>query len=95
MGKSRLVDELLEEVGDASRVLRGRCLPYGEGITFWPLTEALTPLGDIAQPVIDRLRGGSVATPEGLFLVVRYLLESDGVGAADPPTSMIFSGRSQ
>lgn len=76
VGKSRLVDELLEEVGDASRVLRGRCLPYGEGITFWPLTEALTPLGDIAQPVIDRLRGGSVATPEELFLVVRYLLES-------------------
>jgi class 3 adenylate cyclase len=76
VGKSRLVGELLEEVGDAGRVLRGRCLPYGEGITFWPLTEALTPLGDIARPVIGRLRGGGVAAPEELFLAVRRLLES-------------------
>jgi tetratricopeptide (TPR) repeat protein len=76
VGKSRLVGELLDEVGDAGRVLRGRCLPYGEGITFWPLTEALTPLGDIAQPVINRLRGGGVAAPEELFLAVRQLLES-------------------
>ena len=76
VGKSRLVGELLEEVGGAGRVLRGRCLPYGEGITFWPLTEALTPLGAVAQPVIDRLRSGGVATPEELFLAARQLLES-------------------
>ena len=76
VGKSRLVAELLEEVGDDGRVLRGRCLPHGEGITFWPLTEALTPLGDTAQSVIGRLRGGGVAAPEELFLAVRQLLES-------------------
>ncbi|MGB8875128.1 MAG: protein kinase, partial [Solirubrobacteraceae bacterium] len=79
VGKSRLVGELLEEVGGAGRVLRGRCLPYGEGITFWPLTEALTPLGAVAQPVIGRLRSGGVATPEELFLAVRQLLESIAV----------------
>ena len=22
-------------------MLQGRCLPYGDGITFWPLAEAL------------------------------------------------------
>jgi class 3 adenylate cyclase/tetratricopeptide (TPR) repeat protein len=76
VGKSRLIVELLDDVGRASCVLRGRCLPYGEGITFWPLTEALAPLGDVAQPVIDRLRGGTVAASEELFLVVRRLLES-------------------
>ncbi len=42
VGKSRLVAELLDGIGEAGRVLRGRCLPYGEGITFSPLTEALT-----------------------------------------------------
>ena len=83
VGKSRLVTRLLDEVGDASCVLRGRCLPYGEGITFWPLTEALTPLGDVAQPVIDRLRGGGVAAREELFLAARQLLESI---AAERPT---------
>jgi class 3 adenylate cyclase/tetratricopeptide (TPR) repeat protein len=36
-GKSRLLQEF---VGRANaRVLRGRCLSYGEGLTFWPLAE--------------------------------------------------------
>ncbi len=39
VGKSRLVEELLERLPEA-RVLQGRCLPYGEGVTFWPLAEA-------------------------------------------------------
>ena len=40
VGKSRLVAEFVETIG-ADRVLRGRCLPYGEGITFWPVVEIL------------------------------------------------------
>ena len=35
-GKSRLVEEFAASLGDA-RVLRGRCLPYGEAITFYPV----------------------------------------------------------
>jgi tetratricopeptide (TPR) repeat protein len=76
VGKSRLVAELLAGVGDATAVLRGRCLHYGEGITFWPLIEALTALGGEAQPVLELLDSGSVSTPEELFLEVRRLLES-------------------
>ena len=41
VGKSRLMAAFLDEVGDRATVLRGRCLPYGEGITFYPLAEAL------------------------------------------------------
>ena len=37
IGKSRLANELLAEVRDEATVLVGRCLPYGEGITYWPL----------------------------------------------------------
>ena len=40
VGKTRLLDEAMGAFGQA-RVLRGRCLSYGEGITFWPLIEAL------------------------------------------------------
>jgi class 3 adenylate cyclase len=76
VGKSRLVAELLADVGDATTVLRGRCLHYGEGITFWPLIEALTALDGEAAPVLELLASGSVATPEELFLEVRRLLES-------------------
>jgi len=41
LGKSRLAHELLTGLSDRARVLRGRCLPYGEGITFWPVAEIL------------------------------------------------------
>jgi DNA-binding SARP family transcriptional activator/class 3 adenylate cyclase len=76
VGKSRLVAELLTEVADEASVLRGRCLHYGEGITFWPLIEALTPAGKPVQPVLERLSGGGAATPEELFWEVRRLFES-------------------
>lgn len=36
-GKSRLVHEVAQVVARGARVLRGRCLAYGDGITFWPL----------------------------------------------------------
>jgi predicted ATPase/class 3 adenylate cyclase len=41
VGKSRLIEEFTRRVGDEAMVLRGRCLPYGDGITFWPLAEVL------------------------------------------------------
>ena len=37
IGKSRLVHEFIVRLAEQATVLRGRCLPYGEGITFWPL----------------------------------------------------------
>jgi class 3 adenylate cyclase len=37
IGKSRLVRELNDRAD--ARMLAGRCLPYGEGITYWPLAE--------------------------------------------------------
>jgi class 3 adenylate cyclase/tetratricopeptide (TPR) repeat protein len=43
VGKSRLVAEALARFD--ARVLRGRCLPYGEGITYWPVVEVLKQLG--------------------------------------------------
>ena len=41
LGKSRLVTELVARVGGRARMLWARCLPYGEGITFWPVAEAV------------------------------------------------------
>jgi class 3 adenylate cyclase len=40
-GKSRLVEEFLGGVDGSAQVLVGRCLPYGEGITYWPVAQAL------------------------------------------------------
>jgi class 3 adenylate cyclase/tetratricopeptide (TPR) repeat protein len=39
IGKSRLAREVANELSDAAVVHTGRCLPYGEGISYWPLRE--------------------------------------------------------
>ena len=75
VGKSRLIDELLARVAQGTTILRGRCLHYGEGITFWPIAEALTPLGEGSQSIRDRLSTGA-ATPGELFWEVRRYLEA-------------------
>jgi class 3 adenylate cyclase len=41
MGKSRLCHELTRLLAPEATILRGRCLSYGEGITFWPLAEVV------------------------------------------------------
>ena len=46
-GKSRLAQELATVVGDRAAVLEGRCVPYGEGITYFPLAIMLKPLAGI------------------------------------------------
>ena len=49
VGKSRLLAAFVDGVGDRATVLRGRCLPYGEGITFYPLAEALIEIADLNE----------------------------------------------
>jgi class 3 adenylate cyclase/tetratricopeptide (TPR) repeat protein len=52
VGKSRLTAEFLEGLSrrDTSpRVVRGRCLPYGTGVTFWALAEILKGEAGIAD----------------------------------------------
>jgi class 3 adenylate cyclase/tetratricopeptide (TPR) repeat protein len=41
VGKSRLLTEFLKGVESDAIVLTGRCPPYGEGITFWPLLDVV------------------------------------------------------
>jgi class 3 adenylate cyclase/tetratricopeptide (TPR) repeat protein len=39
IGKTRLAREVAASLEGEADVLVGRCLPYGEGITYWPLAE--------------------------------------------------------
>jgi len=52
VGKSRLVSEVAAKLAERATVVSGRCLPYGEGITFWPIAEVVRQLVD-AQHVQD------------------------------------------
>jgi class 3 adenylate cyclase len=64
IGKTRLVDELLRRIvghDAATAIYTGRCLPYGQGITYWPLREILwaaagIPLDDTAAAAAERLQ---------------------------------------
>ena len=46
-GKSRLASEFLAGIEDEAVAIWGRCLPYGDGITFWPIAEAIRQLAGI------------------------------------------------
>ena len=52
VGKSRLVRELLGRLRDGPdppRIVVGRCLSYGEGITYWPFAEILKTLSGVTD----------------------------------------------
>jgi class 3 adenylate cyclase/tetratricopeptide (TPR) repeat protein len=80
IGKSRLVADFLERVGDSADVLRGRCLSYGEGITYWPLVEMLIAVGVEPESVLG-------TSPAETQLAFRRLLETRA--AAQPQVVVI------
>jgi class 3 adenylate cyclase len=80
IGKSRLVADFLERIGDSADVLRGRCLSYGEGITYWPLVEILLAIGVDPDSVIG-------TSPPETQLAFRRLLEAR---AAERPQVVVI-----
>ncbi|MGZ5357235.1 MAG: ATP-binding protein, partial [Solirubrobacterales bacterium] len=71
IGKSRLAREVATELRDDAEVLAGRCLPYGDGITFWPLREVFAAAGAAAE-LDAALAAGSA---DELFWAVRRFIE--------------------
>jgi DNA-binding SARP family transcriptional activator len=99
VGKSRLVHEFLRELGDGTLVAAGRCLPYGEGITYWPLLEAVKSavgLDDANSPdearaklarVLEGERGGEVVAQR----VAEMIGLADAVGGAEEGFSSVLA----
>ena len=48
VGKSRLTQEVIRSVETRATVSRGRCLPYGRGITFWPVIEIVHAIAGLS-----------------------------------------------
>ncbi|MDP9244235.1 MAG: AAA family ATPase, partial [Chloroflexota bacterium] len=70
VGKSRLVEEFVKDLEGRAEVLRGRCLSYGQGITFWPVAEVVkgaAGLQDfdeseaVERKIVERLAGDEYA----------------------------------
>jgi class 3 adenylate cyclase len=91
VGKSRLAEEFLRGLEGAT-VVRGRCLSYGEGITYWPVTEILKQLvGDSAEvePALASILGddSAASSPTEIAWAFRKLLESR---ASEGPLVVVF-----
>jgi predicted ATPase/class 3 adenylate cyclase len=94
VGKSRLVNELLAEVGDRATVLRGRCLPYGEGITFWPLVDVVREAAQIDRSLsVDEARSrlaGLLADDREAETIADRIAAAVGMSDSSAPAEETF-----
>jgi class 3 adenylate cyclase/tetratricopeptide (TPR) repeat protein len=74
IGKSRLARELLGRI--EARVVVGRCIPYGEAITYWPLQEIASQVGD--------LRPALLSAPDAELISIRI---EAALGVTETPVS--------
>jgi class 3 adenylate cyclase len=73
IGKTRLAAELVTTVEEKATALVGRCLSYGEGITYWPLEEILRSLPERPPEAPDPRQTN---TTEETFWAYRKLFEA-------------------
>jgi class 3 adenylate cyclase/tetratricopeptide (TPR) repeat protein len=65
VGKSRLIRQFASDAAGA-RLVRGRCLPYGDGITFWPISEIVreaAAIGADDAPAVARAKIAALYNP--------------------------------
>jgi class 3 adenylate cyclase/tetratricopeptide (TPR) repeat protein len=85
VGKSRLIEEFLGGL-DGARVVRGRCLSYGVGITYYPVVEVLLQLlGDDPDTAISDFAVDDVAAD-----ALRTLLGGEGLSTSTNEAARAF-----
>src|SRR5436309_5212407 len=103
IGKSRLAAELTTRLRDEARTVSGRCLPYGDGITFWPVVQIIGALGGedgvreilakaedadaVEERVLSALGSGALTPGSEMFWAVRRLFEEL---AREQPAVVVF-----
>jgi class 3 adenylate cyclase/tetratricopeptide (TPR) repeat protein len=92
IGKSRLVFELMQFVADAPELVvwrQGRSLPYGEGVSFWALSEIVKAQAGILDGDTEEATGAKLAqavtdlVAEDAEWVARHLRPLAGLEAED------------
>jgi tetratricopeptide (TPR) repeat protein len=89
IGKTRLVAEEVRGLEERGQVLKGTCLPYGEGITFWAVAEIVKQFAGIGEQdgpetVRDRVIRSLAGAEQGELIAERL---AAAVGFADAATS--------
>jgi class 3 adenylate cyclase/tetratricopeptide (TPR) repeat protein len=95
LGKSRLTTEFTSGLDDA-RVLRGRCLSYGQGVGFWPVQEIVRDAAGIsdADSVADARARVAALLPDAADtpLVADRALSAIGLGEGSGVAEETFWG---
>ena len=95
VGKSRLIADFVGSVAGEAMVLRGRCLPYGDGITFWPIvdvTRQAAAISDEDPPEVAREKLSGLMD-EGLpdrDDIVARVCSAVGLSAGAYPVAELF-----
>ena len=89
VGKSRLVAELADRYEGRANLLVGRCLSYGEGITYWALAELIRRAVGIVEDDSTATRRAKLAAavesdPDG-DAIARHLAQLVGLDRTDAP----------
>ncbi|MEX1169891.1 MAG: adenylate/guanylate cyclase domain-containing protein [Chloroflexota bacterium] len=102
VGKSRLVREFAgrAERRERSQVLRGRCLPYGDGVTFWPIYEIVRGAAGItdedsreaALAKIADIARRSISAGDDSAMVVERVAAAIGLSTTAYPVPELFWG---
>jgi class 3 adenylate cyclase/tetratricopeptide (TPR) repeat protein len=98
VGKTRLVRDFTLGQADDARIVRGRCLPYGDGITFWPLAEVVREAAGIDEtdtPAMARAKVVVLLDEHGAVdteAIVERITGAIGLSATQFPVSELFWG---
>jgi len=97
VGKSRLIADFVASVAAEAEVLHGRCLAYGDGITFWPLIEIVRGAAEILeddsqQVAVERIAALLPVGDPDRDAVVDRVVAAIGLSTRDFSVTEIFWG---
>jgi class 3 adenylate cyclase/tetratricopeptide (TPR) repeat protein len=97
VGKTRLTSDFIKRVEADASVFRGRCLAYGDGITFWPLVEIVRSAARIVEddsPETARARIAALLAPDDpdREAIVDRVASAVGLSASSHPVAELFWG---
>jgi class 3 adenylate cyclase/tetratricopeptide (TPR) repeat protein len=92
IGKSRLVRELMDRASSGAHIICGRCLAYGDGITFWPLHEMVFSSAQIRSDDTPDIAREKLLAFTGSAEIADRVASATGLSAAPFPLHEIYWG---
>jgi class 3 adenylate cyclase len=97
IGKSRLVRELEASAADA-HTLSGSCVPYGEGITYWPIAAVVRAAAGLddelsADEALRRVQALLASDPDAELVAERVAVAIGLVGGGAPAVEIFWAVR--